>query len=204
MISHDREIVEILSSTSIVKSIVKIDRKLESSMRTVVRCWLPYFWLPALLLTPASAATADETFVSAVLDCKSLSPADERLACYDRIVDAYSGSGAERETANPTESAAVDAEALFGMSPVAAQRALEESTGREQIDRVEATIVTLTAVAPNKVAVVLDNGQIWRQTTASSLKLAEGDDIVIRRRSLGSHTLQKAGAARSMKVKRVE
>lgn len=168
-------------------------------MRTIV-----YFWPVCFLLTFVSAAPADETFVSAVLDCKSLSSADERLACYDDVVDAYSVNSAEPAAANPTESATVDAEALFGMSPVAAQRALEESTGREKIDRVEATIVTLTAVAPNKVAVVLDNGQIWRQTTASSLKLTEGDDIVIRRRSLGSHTLQKAGAARSMKVKRVE
>lgn len=167
-------------------------------MRTIV-----YFWPVYFLLMFASAAPADETFVSAVLDCKSLSSADERLACYDDVVAAYSVNSAE-PAANPTESAAVNSEALFGMSPVAAQRALEASTGREQIDRVEATIVTLTAVAPNKVAVVLDNGQIWRQTTASSLKLTEGDDIVIRRRSLGSHTLQKVGAARSMKVKRVE
>ena len=150
-------------------------------------------------LVVASVATADEAFVSAMLDCSSLSSPDERLACYDSVVTDHAGQDAE-----PAESAVVDSEDLFGMSPAAAQRTLEESTGRERIDRVEATIVGLTAVEPNKVAVVLDNGQIWRQTTASSLRLSEGDSVVIRRRSLGSHTLQKVGGARSMKVKRLQ
>ena len=34
--------------------------------------------------------------------------------------------------------------------------------------------------------------------------VSEGDNVVIWRRSLGSHTLQKAGAARSTKVKCVK
>ena len=147
----------------------------------------------------ASIATADEAFVTAVLDCSALPSPEERLACYDAVVADRAG-----QDAPPAEPAEADAEDLFGMSPTEAQRALEESAGRARVDRIEATIVGLTPVEPNKVAVVLDNGQTWRQTTASSLRLSEGDAVVIRRRSLGSHSLQKAGGARSMKVKRLK
>ncbi|MEM8816095.1 MAG: hypothetical protein AAGE85_09715, partial [Pseudomonadota bacterium] len=126
-----------------------------------------FFWL---LL--ASVASADEAFVDAVLECRTKPSAEQRLSCYDGVVDGYAVSGT-KPVVGPAESAAdsavepvadtdVDSEDLFGMSPAAAQRALEESTGRESIDRVEATVVELTAVASNKVAVVLDNGQVWR------------------------------------------
>lgn len=178
---------------SFVNLLFRINRELERFMRIISLYWL--------LL--ASSAAADEAFVTAVLDCRSLSAPEERLVCYDGVVAGHSGRDTAPAAANAAEPAAVESEELFGMSPAAAQRALEESVGREPIDRVEATIVGLTAVEPNKVAVALDNGQVWRQTIASSLRLSEGDDVVIRRRSLGSHTLQKAGSARSMKVKRV-
>jgi len=171
---------------------------------------LAFFGLTAIGLI-STAAAADEPFVDTVRDCRSLMSADERLACYDRAVDEHSADG-PAPSVDPATPAAADvdeeseepaAEELFGMSPVEAQRALEESAGREQVDRIEAIVVELKVIASNKVAVVLDNGQVWRQTTASSLRLSEGDDVVIRRRSFGSHTLQKTGAARSMKVQRV-
>jgi len=154
------------------------------------------------------SAAADDAFVDTLRDCRSLASAEERLTCYDGAVDRHTARD-DAEVADPTAPAATEAteepsaEDLFGMSPVEAQRALEESAGRKTVDRIEASVVELRTIASNKVAVVLDNGQVWRQTTASSLRLSEGDDIVIRRRSFGSHTLQKAGAARSMKVQRV-
>ena len=154
------------------------------------------------------AAVAGEALVDAVRDCRSLSSADQRLTCYDRAIDDHAPRD-DTQMASPAVPLAADrpeepsAEELFGMSPVEVQRTLEKSTGRESVDRIEASIVELTAIASNKVAVVLDNGQVWRQTTVSSLRLSEGDDVVIQRRSFGSHTLQKAGAARSMKVQRV-
>ncbi len=159
----------------------------------------------------AALAAADETFVDAVRECRSLASTEARLTCYDRAVDEHTArdDAGPASPAAPAAAVAADepeapsAEELFGMSPVEAQRTLEKSAGRETVDRIEASVVELRTIASNKIAVVLDNGQVWRQTTASSLRLSEGDDIVIRRRSFGSHTLQKAGAARSMKVQRV-
>ena len=76
-------------------------------------------------LVVASVATADEAFVSAMLDCSSLSSPDERLACYDGVVTDHAGHEAE-----PAGSAMVDSEDLFGMSPAAAQRTLDFVTGQ--------------------------------------------------------------------------
>ena len=171
---------------------------------------LTFFGLTVFGLGIVSAA-ADDAFVDTVRDCRSLASAEERLTCYDRAVDGLGARDSAEAVPPATSASAATAaesnqpspEALFGMSPVEAQRTLEESAGRETIDRIEAGIVELKTIASNKVAVVLDNGQVWRQTTASSLRLSEGDSVVIRRRSFGSHTLQKAGSARSMKVQRV-
>lgn len=135
-----------------------------------------------------------------MLDCRSLSSAEERLLCYDGVVDDYSVRDAERVadvqpvTADADEDS--NLEESFGLPPLAEERAT--------IDRIEATVVELSRTASGKIAVVLDNGQVWRQTRTSTLRLSEGDDIVIRRRSLGSHSLMKAGSGRSMKVKRVK
>ena len=135
-----------------------------------------------------------------MLDCRSLSSAEERLLCYDGVVDDYSVRGTERVADVPPATADADEdsnlEESFGLPPLADERAT--------IDRIEATVVELSRTASGKIAVVLDNGQVWRQTRTSTLRLSEGDDIVIRRRSLGSHSLMKEGSGRSMKVKRVK
>lgn len=150
-------------------------------------------------LTLASAAAADEAFVGSVLDCRSLSSAEERLLCYDGVVDEYSARDAERVAdvppATPDTDKTSEAEASFGLPPAADSRAT--------VDRIEASVVELSRTASGKVVVVLDNGQVWRQTRTSTLRLAEGDDVEIRRRSMGSHQLLKTGSGRSMKVQRV-
>ncbi len=169
--------------------------------------------------------------MGSVLDCRSLASAEERLRCYDGIVDDYSAAGAgpgvnvpaELAPARPAEPAAPaaepsgsasaapptadvppeppaagatgSAESYFGLPP--------EADGRERVDQIEASIVELSLTSSGKFAFELSNGQVWRQTTTSSMRLAEGDVVVIRRGALGSHKLTKADTKRSMKVKRV-
>ena len=50
----------------------------------------------------------------------------------------------------------------------------------------------------------LDNGQQWRQTSASTLQLSVGDNIVNRKGAMGSYRMTETGGTRPMKVYRVD
>ena len=89
----------------------------------------------------------------------------------------------------------VGAESDFGMPPAARVS--------DEIDEIEATITDLSKSSSGKFTITLDNGQVWRQTSTSTMRISEGDAVVIERASLGSFKLKKAGTKRSMKVKRV-
>ncbi len=155
-----------------------------------------------LALAASTSVMADEEFVSSVIECRSVLSVEQRLQCYDSIVDDRLGSGnttATSRTAVPAATAtaaATVAEESFGLPPL--------GKDDDRLDRIEATIVKLSKTASGKVSVGLDNGQTWRQTTSSSLRLSEGDEVVIRRRTLGAYSMSKPDTSRSMRVKRVE
>ena len=154
----------------------------------------------AILLTASSTATADEPFADAVLDCRPLESAEQRLQCYDDIVDGYAPSGAVAAGTMATAAAASvegeDPEDAFGLPP--------EQDDSEELRQIEATIVKITPISAGWVSIVLDNGHQWRQTNNSTIPLSVGDEVLILRGIMGSHTLTKEGNSRSMKVKRVQ
>lgn len=160
----------------------------------------------------AAPAAANERMTDAVRDCRDVPLAGARLDCYDRAVDRF----AEEEAAAAEAPAAADtatpqsedtagqlsAEELFGKSAEGIQERIEEIVGAESLDQIEARVTETWTIAPGKIAMRLDNGQVWRQVVSSRLRLSEGDDIIIRRASLGSYLLQKTGSSRSMRVSR--
>lgn len=166
--------------------------------------------LMAAAMTCMAVVAVADPLSQAVLACRDLADDHERVRCYDAAVDQHeSGDGTADEVRTGTQSpepdpaSSISAEELFGKSPLDAQRSLQEAAGAEPIDRIEATVTEIRTIAPKRIAVWLDNGQVWKQTDTSTLRVKEGDEIVIRRRSLGSHTLQKKGRATSMRVARV-
>ena len=154
----------------------------------------------AILLAAGSTATADEPFADAVLDCRPLESAEQRLQCYDAIVDGYVPGGAVAAGAMATAAAGSvegeDPEDAFGLPP--------EQDDSEELRQIEATIVKITPISAGWVSIVLDNGHQWRQTNNSTIPLSVGDEVLIRRGIMGSHTLTKEGNSRTMKVKRVQ
>ena len=84
------------------------------------------------------------------------------------------------------------------------QQQAEKATGAERLDRIEARITELWKIAPEKVAIRLDNGQIWRQKVSSNLRLREGDIVVIKRASLGSYAMTRVGSSVMMRVSRAD
>ena len=161
--------------------------------------------LLAWLLVGASGAFAAE-LAEEFSACRPLEPAAKRLECYDDAIDRHNEqknpdprattSGGQTATETPS------AEELFGKNADEVRRAVEQASGGEHLDQIEARVTELLSIAPGKVAISLDNGQLWRQTTTSSLRLSAGDVVTIRRASMGSYVLHKVGSARSMRVQR--
>lgn len=161
--------------------------------------------LTLALAGPSFAAGLAEQLAA----CRAIESCAERMACYDAIaVDDSAGMTAPLPPAAPAPAAkpapAPSAEELFGKSAEAAQRSIAESAGAAPVDQLEATVTEVRDIAYDRVLVTLDNGQRWRQTARSSLRLSEGDAIVIKAASLGSYKLAKADGKRTMRVERVD
>jgi hypothetical protein len=152
------------------------------------------------------AATAASDGLETKLEtCRSIADADERVACYDAIVDALADDGLDH--AADTPKAAVVApvtEENFGRSAEAIRREQLEKAGVESMEELSATITDVRSIGRYRVEVTLDNGQRWRQASGSGLGLDVGDEITIRPAALGSFRLSPAGSKRSMKVRRVD
>lgn len=181
-----------------------------------------------LLALPGTFATADP-LQDELSVCRGLTDDQARLICYDAAVDRSRKNSVGRSAAAPPPAPApvaakpapaaaattaasaataagaanqIDQEDLFGKSGDELQRTVEEATGSEQMDSLSATVTKLQKSGYDRVLITLDNGQVWKQVDASSLRLRVGDAVDIERASLGSFMLRKQGSKRSMRVSR--
>jgi len=114
--------------------------------------------------------------------CAMIGDTDERLACYDK--------------AFPPNAAAV---------AEASRQAFGLMDGQEAVTlaRIEATVSAIRDINREGRLIILDNGQVWRETqTNSSLLLKPGDKILIREAALSSFLLVKG--RQSVRVRRVK
>ena len=181
----------------------------------------------------AEAAQPAQALPAELFACRDISAADERLACYDRAVRRHAGerspqaSGprppaaetppasaraptpdAGRRGADPgggAETAPLPSPAeLFGRDPADIQRRMDQAAGREELQQITGEVVELIEIAPDRIAVKLDNGQIWRQTDPARFFLREGHAVEIRRATLGSYMMSRTGSSRSIRVERAD
>jgi hypothetical protein len=169
------------------------------------------FWL-ALASIATTTTQADELYEE-LLACRDLSSAVARLDCYDAAVDGRGQAGSSQSaaaepatTAAPAAAgaAAISQEELFGQSSGEVQRTVEEATGSERIDSMNAQVTRLQQYDFEKVVISLDNEQVWKQVDSSSLRLRVGDDVIIERAAFGSFMLKKVGSKRTMRVSRMD
>jgi len=156
--------------------------------------------LAVLLLLCTQTTLADGV---ALIQCRQLEDIAERVACYDKVVDArYPVAAGER--AEPAATAVPDGQSLFGTNDAQARRIVETSLAVEQLDQIEATVTGIGESAGRKLTVTLDNGQTWRQLDNQTLRLKSGETVVVRKASLGSYLMEKKSGSRRIRVKRVD
>jgi hypothetical protein len=168
----------------------------------------------AFLALTLPGAVPAEALGEELRACRDLTDDQARLACYDAAVDRNRKSadaGPEPSAENAAGSAAAEPavtaaslsqEELFGRTSKEIELSVEEATGSERIDSLSATVTRLRKYGYDKVLITLDNGQVWKQIDASSLRLRVGDTVDIERAALGSFMLRKQGNNRRMRISR--
>ncbi len=72
------------------------------------------------------------------------------------------------------------------------------------IKQIQATIIRVKKAHYGELIITLDNGQIWRQTDGTRLKLKKDQVIIIKRGAMGSFLIGKENANKRMRAKRVK
>jgi hypothetical protein len=158
----------------------------------------------------------------------SESDAARRLACFDResaqlVKDSTSTA---RKSAPPAAAPAAAAAAPAATTPAPAANApapspqdkfgyrgniaraeidKQSEEARSQAEVLTAKVTELSTLAHGEVLLTLDNGQVWQQKRGDrGMRIKVGDEVTIRRATLGSFLLTTQAAKGSMRVSRVK
>ena len=72
------------------------------------------------------------------------------------------------------------------------------------IKEIQAEIVQVKKGAYGQQIITLNNGQVWRQTDSTSLRLKKGHIVIIKRGAMGSFFIGKENANKRIRAKRVK
>jgi hypothetical protein len=164
-------------------------------------------WLALLLpLSATPSAAAEETF----LGCRAIEDAEQRLACYDRVVDRLRAPAPPEAPAQEPRAAASEAPAAtaseqgFGRTMSQRAKAIVESFGSEAPEELASRVTTAQLTGAGLYVISLENGQVWRQEEAVSFRIRSGDTAEIKAGALGAFYLRRNGKGRAVRVTRVE
>jgi hypothetical protein len=147
--------------------------------------------------------------------CRAISHDAARLACYDRLAGEATSqlppaptsvappapqSGKAAAAASP---AAPTPEELFGLDPAASEEIVRRASGIGRLEEIRQQVAVLRTNPEGKLVMTLDSGQVWAQVDTLALRLAEGDQVRIRRAAMGSYLLAPEGVTRAIRVRRV-
>jgi hypothetical protein len=178
-----------------------------------------------------SYAAAADTLPPSLRACMQETDAARRLACFDResaLLTAESAQVARQIDPAPARPAATapapTAPVVSAAGPAAAAATTqlpEDKFGyrgnmaradhdqkraeEQQSDQLTAKITELATLARGELLLTLDNGQMWQQKTADrALRVKVGDQVTIKRATLGSFLLTAEGNKGAMRVSRVK
>ncbi len=150
-----------------------------------------------LALIPAAAAVAKDkkagdsppAVYQAVIDCRGVLQAGQRLACFDRTVGAMAAAKEQRELVVMDRAEVREArKGLFGLSlPKLRLLGGNDEDEKDEVKEIESTIAALRGGADGFPVFVLQDGGRWKQTDGRHVYPEVGDKIRIRRATLGSY-----------------
>ena len=149
--------------------------------------------LPLAILGAASSqardrdetATAPPPVYQAVLDCRSVSDAAQRLACYDKSVGAMSDAAGRKDVVViDRESIRATKRGLFGVSLPNIK--IFGGNDDVEVNQIESTIASAPASRDGMSVFILSDGSRWKQTDGRFTYPKAGQKILVKRAALGS------------------
>lgn len=179
-----------------------------------------FFSLLVAGLCACASAVAAEALPPSLRACMSESDATQRLACFDResarltqesapVARRADPPASAAPAAAPTAAGATaqSAEDKFGYrgSIARAEFDKKEAQERQEFEQLTAKVSELGTLPHGELLLTLDNGQVWQQKPGDrAMRIKVGDDVTIRRASLGSFLLTSEATNGSMRVARVK
>jgi hypothetical protein len=161
----------------------------------------------AVIAARTAAAQAPQAFTVDVGECVEIAAPDERFACYERRVAAARNVQAQSEaTLNGTPALAPPELQPTTTAPRGSSFDRRTVAGDAQESRDFIGIVaSLRETVPDSYLITLDNGQVWRQTTAKRYPLQPGQQVRIYPTTWGdSFRLATADSKGFIQVRRVQ
>jgi hypothetical protein len=162
--------------------------------------------LAALAVAGSAAGAEAPTRAPAmqpVLDCRTIADSTQRLACFDKAVDALAKAEETGDlvTIDRAQRRAVRRQA-FGLT-LPSLAMFDKGEKPEEANRITANLASASRNGSGKWVIVLDDGAVWRQIDDEELEPPprRGQSAVIRRAALGSFMMRIEGQS-SIRVHR--
>jgi hypothetical protein len=151
-----------------------------------------------------AAANGEKDALASVRACVAERDDARRLACFDRAAAALPPD-ARLAAPAPPPAPKMTPEQRFGYQGQIAREEIEKRKAEEEsLQELSGRVTRVGAQAAGDFIVTLDNGQVWAQIpTGSPQRLKVGDDVTIKRASLGSFMLSTPNG-RGVRVRRVK
>lgn len=161
--------------------------------------------LAVMAISPLALSHSESNFKGEFAKCVQVKADKKRLACFDKValkkVSSTFAQSKERATTIQNEKAELEAaQAVANFSKEDLKRTAKEK-GPESITAVVSSVKKLVR---GQLVVYLENGQKWQQKDSGKIKLKAGDNIRLRKGSMGAVYLFKVGAHRNIRVKRLK
>jgi len=182
-----------------------------------------FFWisLGVAVLAGTAWADADRDVLKEVAKCAEIASAADRLKCFDAAVPQAQAALAQPEapvqTAQTTQSEGESEGGLMSWFGFEKPVTKTEDFGKPQpkvegpkgITQINAVVAEFARTPTGKVLLILDNGQIWRQTDGDVAVMQDpgkGEQIkvAIEKGFFGSYDLTVEGRNGIIKVRRVK
>ena len=164
--------------------------------------------LAALTVSSAAAAkdkpaAAPPAVYKAVVDCRGIADAAQRLACFDRTVGEMAKAGEEKElVVLDREAMRETRKGLFGFSLPKLKLFGGGNDDDQEVTEIESTISGIRTADDGMPVFTIADGAKWKQTEGRNVFPKVGDPIRIRRATLGSYmaNVNKRAAVRVMRM----
>ncbi|MEM9388474.1 MAG: hypothetical protein AAGA68_25755 [Pseudomonadota bacterium] len=166
--------------------------------------------LSVILTTPHASAATDAEIADKVRDCANIPRDKVRLRCFDAALreppatTSTANAEVEPPEPEPLPPKAAPSDDDFGKEQVERRQAKGKKQPPEETPQIKATVAAISKRRDGLLTITLDNDQIWRQKSVTSLfRLREGDEVTVKKGRFGGYTLVAPGR-KSTAVTRLE